>query len=120
MTDNGWLSVDTDTVVTAGNHTADTAGAWGSWANRCADAFMEGTQSMRSGRIQLAEDIFGAAVVLGARQVGQRVETLGTGAATAGVVVENTDVEAATALDSQATEDLRRRITGMGDRRLPT
>jgi hypothetical protein len=73
---------------------------------------------MRNARIELAESVFGAAVVVGAGQVGRRVEALGVDTAGAGTVVENTDVEAATIMNQHEVAGaergsmLRRPING--------
>lgn len=92
------IAADPATVIAAGHRTADTAGAWGSWAGRCAYAFAEAGRAMRNARIELAASRYAMQVVGGARQVERRVESLGAGTASAGAVVDTTDAEAASVL----------------------
>jgi hypothetical protein len=92
------IAVDTATVISAGRETARTAEVWESWASRCAYAHTELGNAVRDARIALAISGYAQEVAAEARQVGQQVAALGGDTSHAGVIVDRTDLAAASLL----------------------
>lgn len=102
MGDPGYLDVDTGAVVGAGRATAGTADDWGSWGARSRAVFQIAGADVRSETLLAAIEDYAAGVVAGATRVGQQVHNLGTDTASAGVLVDSTDLEAAAQLQPSA------------------
>lgn len=102
MNEAGYLEVDTGAVVRAGQATAATADDWGSWGARSRAVFQIAVADVRSETLLAAIEDYAAGVVAAAIRVGQQVHNLGTDTASAGAVVDNTDLEAAAELQPPA------------------
>jgi hypothetical protein len=95
-----YLDVDTDTVVTAGHHTAATSTNWQTWAHNTETTLREASTVVQDGTVSSAVQTFLGTINPTMQSMAQQVDALGGNTSTAANVVTNADGTAASALNN--------------------